>query len=117
MVSSEKMRPMVERGRWMVRRRPATAAFSSDSESLLLSMRGDLDRCGTSKLARGLVLSDFVAGAERWRICEDEVCTGGVGGCFSAIADTEASTFFSNSSSDIVRDVLSKRSMKSIAPP
>jgi hypothetical protein len=55
---------------------------------------------------------------ERFRLCEDEDgCGGGVGGWPSAMADTEASTFFSNSSSDIVRDVRSRRSMKSIAPP
>lgn len=31
---SEKMRPIVLRGRWIVRRRPATAAFSSSGGSV-----------------------------------------------------------------------------------
>jgi hypothetical protein len=81
-LSSENIRPIVDNGRWMVRRRPVTAAFSSDSESLLPSLlRRDLDRCGTSRLARGEGSLDLDADDEDGGTTNDDgIWGGGVGG-------------------------------------
>lgn len=129
MLSSEKIRPIVDNGRWMVRRSPATAAFSSSPSCPLPALDPPRDEdalAGTRSASReflgvtsGLLSDDFsetctpgdgcrlwVCG--RWRCSSKEF--------LSAIAETAASTFFSNSSSVIVRLVRSRFSMNWIAP-
>lgn len=97
--SSEKMRPMVERGFWIVRKSPATGAEVSSSLDWEASLRlgpPDWERAGARCVVGwvgGLSSSDSDS-----RFC-------------SAIAETAASTLRSNSSSLTVRLVRSSVSM------
>jgi hypothetical protein len=103
---------MVESGFWIVLRSPATAAFSSLSGSLLLPMLGE-PRDIEGRVGSGGAVKLELGASDDGGASDDESCDE----CGSAIFETLASTFFSKSWSDIVREVLSNRSIKSIAPP
>lgn len=117
--SSEKILPIDERGLCIVRRRPATAAFSSPvSLDPSFPSRDESDRRGVDHST-----STEFRGVTSGRLSEDfsDTCTwfgvGGVGStCLSAIEDTAASTFFSKSSSEMLRLVRSRFSMNVTAP-
>jgi len=119
-LSSEKILPMDDRGFCIVRSNPVIAAFSSDPSPLSVSY-DDVDF---------RVIEDSPSPDRRWVIsgrlkvdfsggCTGEGETGrgaSAASCFSAIAETAASTLTSNSSSEMVKVVRSKFSMNCIAP-
>lgn len=126
---------MVDKGRWIVRKRPDTAAFSSSA--------GGLDRrsaaCADVEF-RGVASAELVVaslaemempGGDRPRFEDSDDGGGGERDwcdrdcdcdCFSSrslravISETAASTFLSNSASETVRFVRSRFSMNWTAP-
>lgn len=113
---SENILPMVERGFWMVRSRPVMAAFSSYSPLSSLEgvdFRGAYDGWATASLSIDGLADE--ASPREPNECGDFSDVVEVGGdssrCFSAMAETAASTFFSNSSSVMVSVVRSMFSM------
>lgn len=114
--SSEKMRPIVERGFWIVLKSPVMAGPSSrGSPSLDEGERGGVDRSPPSIDGREPPASPAGGGTFSPNVacC---VMTGDVRQCFSAMAETAASTFLSNSSSDMVSDERSMFSTNWTAP-
>lgn len=110
--SSEKILPIEESGRWMVRSRPPIAAFSSKPSPLSYSLE-DVDFRGMEDspsieclgVTSGRLRDDF---SEKW---VDKEASAFAAWCFSAMAETAASTLCSKSSSEIVRLVRSKFSI------
>lgn len=102
--SSEKMRPIVERGFWIVRRSPATGAEVSSSLDWEASVRLGLPGWGWV----GPRDVEGWLGVLSARDSDSRFC--------SAIAETAASTLRSNSPSLTVRLVRSSVSMNWMAP-
>lgn len=102
--SSENMRPIVVSGFWIVRSSPVMGAVMSDSF-------WSVERRG----ADGPAPSYEDSGGPDFSLNICCCCSWGPFGdmawCFSAIAETAASTFFSNSASVIVKEVRSMFSM------
>jgi hypothetical protein len=110
--SSENIRPIEDSGRWIVRNNPVIAAFSSITSPLSSSFDA-ID-------SRGTEASPSIEGhgvtSVRLIVDFSDNCVGGdppatSTWCFSAMVDTAASTFFSNSSSEMVKLVRSRFSI------
>jgi len=118
--SSPKILPIDDRGFWMDRNSPLIAAFSSLPPSPASVSYDEVDLLGVedspSTDFRRFVSDGPVAGFSGNGFVGVGEAAASSMRCFSAMADTAASTCFSKSSSDIVNVVRSRFSMNCTAP-